>query len=245
MRSRGEDVGGGSAAWIVLRHSSIEGLGLLGTVLRDLGIQHRSLDASRGEPLPKEVPGGLIVLGGNASLCGDGVPPYVTAECELVERAITNGRPVLGICLGAQMVAQVLGARVYKGERPEVGWGTVALTEDANDDPLFLDQPAALNVFHMHGDTYELPADARQLARSDAYEQQAFSWGSVVYGMQFHLEFTESIVERLVADPESHAYIEKAGTDPAALAAAAADRVAAMTSVAQDVFERYFQHCGV
>jgi GMP synthase (glutamine-hydrolysing) len=102
-----------------------------------------------------------------------------------------------------------------------------------------------LDVFHLHGDTYDLPADAHHLARSDRYEQQAFEWGGIVYGLQFHLEFTESIFERLAADPESARYMREAGLDPAAVAVESQTRVAEVADLAQDLFRAYFQHCGV
>jgi len=247
MRSGGEDGAEGSASWIVLRHSAAEGLGLLGNVLRELGIHHRKLDLAGGQPPPKDMRsvGGLIVLGGSMAAYQVDRHPFLKDELALIEQAITAGRPALGICLGAQLIAQVLGSRVYAGSEPEVGWGTVTLTDDARDDPLLLDQGPTLDVFHLHGDTYDLPADAHQLARSDRYEQQAFEWGGIVYGLQFHLEFTESIFERLVADSDSARYLREAGIDPTALAGEAQSRVAEIADVSQDVFRAYFQHCGV
>lgn len=246
MRSRDEEDAGNSS-WIVLRHSSLEGVGLLGTVLRDHGIHHRGLDLYRGEPAPKDVRtvGGLIVLGGAMGLHEVEKFPFLKAELQFVERTITAGRPVLGICLGAQMIAQVLGARVYAGERREVGWGTVTLTDDAADDPVFTDSSPPLEVFHMHGDTYELPADATHLARSDQYEQQAFGWGDVVYGLQFHLEFTESMIQRLTSDAEAVRYLRDNGASPEQVLAEAPERIARIGEAAQRIFGNYFAQCGL
>jgi GMP synthase (glutamine-hydrolysing) len=246
MPSRGRDGPGGSASWLVIRHSVHEGLGLLGTVLRDRGIQHRTVDLASGDVGPKDLrgAGGVIILGGAASVSEMDAHPYLADECALIDQAITAGRPVLGICLGAQLIAHVLGARVYRGKQREVGWGTVRLTSEAADDPLFLECPSIMNVFHMHGDTYDLPSDAHQLARSDLYEQQAFEWGAQVYGLQFHLEFTDAMVERLMTDPEARAYVAEAGADPDALATEAPTRVESITANAQEVFDRFFERCG-
>ena len=248
MPHQGEDsASGAGTSWLVLRHTQVEGLGLLGTVLRDLGIHHRSLDLTRGEPPPKDLRGvgGLIILGGPMAAYETERHPFLTTEYALVERAITAGRPVLGICLGAQVIAQVLGAPVFAGERREVGWAPITLTEDGRDDPLFAGGDDALTVFHLHGDTYELPADAINLARSDLYEQQAFRWGDLVYGFQFHIEFTEAIIGRLAADPESKRYITEAGVDPEQLTAQTPNRVRDLTDVTQRVFTNYFQQCGL
>ncbi|HWP67631.1 MAG TPA: gamma-glutamyl-gamma-aminobutyrate hydrolase family protein [Candidatus Limnocylindria bacterium] len=237
----------GNSAWIVLRHSPLEGVGLLGTVLRDYGIHHRGLDLYRGEPAPKDTRsmGGLIVLGGAMGLHQVEQFPFLKTELQLVERTITAGRPVLGICLGAQMIAHALGARVFPGERREVGWGTVMLTAEAADDPVFGDSPSPLEVFHLHGDTYELPPDARHLARSDVYEQQAFEWGGVVYGLQFHLEFTESMIQRLTSDPEAARSLRESGVAPEKLLAEAAERTARIGEAAQRIFSNYFRQCGL
>lgn len=247
MRSRGQEGTGGSAPWLVVRHSAHEGLGLLGTVLREAGIQHRTVDFTNGDTAQPELrgAGGLIILGGAASVCELARYPYLADECRLVEQALTGGRPVLGICLGAQLLAHVLGARVYHGARREVGWGTVQLTADARQDPLFADAPGDdLAVFHLHGDSYDLPADARQLARSDLYEQQAFEWGAQVYGFQFHLEFTDTMVARLMADPETRTYVQEAGADPDQLAAVATEHAQRMAEPAREIFRRFFETCG-
>jgi len=247
--ARGEDAeaSGEGTSWLVLRHAQAEGVGLLGNALREVGIHHRYLDLGRGEPVPRDLRGvgGLIILGGPQAAYELDRYPFLKAESALVERALTAGRPVLGICLGAQLIAQTLGARVYAGERREVGWAPVTLTDDAQDDPLLAGVDPTLTVFHFHGDTYELPPDAHNLARSKVYEQQAFRWGDLVYGFQFHLEFTETIISRLASEPDSRRYIEEAGVDPQKLAAESASRVRELTEVANSVFASYFRQCGL
>ena len=104
---------------------------------------------------------------------------------------------------------------------------------------------AELSVFHFHGDTYELPPDARNLARSALYEQQAFRWGDLVYGFQFHLEFTESIIGRLASEPESQRYIREAGVDPERLVAETPQHVRRLADVTHRVFTEYFRQCGL
>jgi GMP synthase (glutamine-hydrolysing) len=246
-RRGGDDSSGEGTFWLVFRHSQAEGLGLLANALREHGVHHRYLDLSKGEPPPRDFRpvGGLIVLGGPMAAHEADRHAFLGLESELIERALTSGRPVLGICLGAQLIAQVLGARVYRGERREVGWAPVTLTDDGGDDPVFGDAGNQVNVFHMHGDTYELPADAKNLARSPLYEQQAFRWGDLVYGLQFHLEFTDTIIGRLAAEPESREFISGAGVDPSRLIAETPARLRELAPVAQRVFSNFFSQCGL
>src|SRR4029453_9005459 len=230
---------------IVLRHAAAEGLGLLANALRDYGVHHRYLDVARGDALPKDIRtvGGVIVLGGPIAAYDTDQHPFLKTESTFVEKAIEAGRPVLGVCLGAQLIAQVLGARVYAGERREVGWGPVELTDDGRDDPLFLGLGDSFTVFHLHGDTYELPPDSSNLARSAAYEQQAFRWGDTVYGFQFHLEFTEPTIQRLATEPQSQEYITGAGVDPKQLVAETATRVSELSEAATGGLRGSLQQC--
>jgi len=248
MPRRGEDGdASGGSSWLVLRHAAAEGLGLLANALRDVGVHHRTCDAHRGDPLPRDLRGigGLIVLGGPQAAYDAERLPWLRNELGLVEKAITAGRPVLGVCLGAQMIAQVLGAKVAPGPVREVGWLPVRLTDDGMDDPCFGGNDRELTVFHFHGDTYELPPDGVNLATSERYEQQAFRWGDTVYGLQFHLEYTEPIIQRLTTEPDSQAWITAAGADPKRIAAESAARVQDLTDTASRVFASYFQQCGL
>jgi GMP synthase (glutamine-hydrolysing) len=246
-RDEDADASGEGTSWLVLRHAQAEGIGLLGNALRERRIHHRALDIARGEPVPKDLRGvgGLIVLGGPMGAYEQDKHAFLRAETALLEKAIAAGRPVLGICLGAQLIAQVLGARVYPGEKREVGWAPVTLTADGRDDPLFAGGDASLTVFHLHGDTYELPPDAANLATSTVYEQQAFRWGEIVYGFQFHLEFTESIITRLAQEPDSQRYMTEAGADVKQIIADTPGHVRDLTDTAQRVFEAYFSQCGL
>jgi GMP synthase (glutamine-hydrolysing) len=249
MARRGEDgdASGEGTSWLVLRNAPAEGLGLVANAMRDYGVHHRYLDPPRGDALPKDLRGigGLVVLGGPQAAYDVDKHAWLAAEVALIERAVTAGRPVLGICLGAQLIAQVLGSRVYAGERREVGWHPIRLTDDGKDDPLFFGAPEELTVFQLHGDTYELPPDAVNLATSSAFEQQAFRWGELVYGFQFHMEFTDAIIGRLATEADSQRYITEAGVDPKQLVADSPKHVAALTEVAEQVFGRFFQQCGL
>ena len=231
-RRGGDDSSGEGTFWLVFRHTQAEGLGLLANALREHGVHHRYLDLARGEPPPRDFRpvGGLIVLGGPMAAYEADRHRFLSIEIELIERALTSGRPVLGI---------------YRGERREVGWAPVTLSDDGVDDPVVGGAADHLNVFHMHGDTYELPPDAKHLARSPLYEQQAFRWGDLVYGLQFHLEFTDTIIGRLVVEPESREFITGGGVDPSRLVAETPARLRELAPVAQRVFSNFFSQCGL
>jgi GMP synthase-like glutamine amidotransferase len=145
------------------------------------------------DPLPElDTATALVVMGGPMSVC-DG-EPRLGAEVALLHEALTRGLPVLGVCLGAQLLASACGARVYRGDRgQEVGLGSVRLTVPARDDPLFEGCGENLDVLHWHGDTFDLPRGACHLASSDIYPNQGFRMGCA-YGLQFHLEVDAALL---------------------------------------------------
>ena len=145
---------------------------------------HEDLAISQGEA--------LVVLGGLMSV--NDPLPWLRQEERYLMRAISSDVPVLGVCLGAQLLARCLGARVYAMERKEIGWHPVHLTEAGRDDPLFRGLPAEETVFQWHGDAFDLPHGSEKLASSDLCPNQAFRHGSNLYGIQFHPEVTPEII---------------------------------------------------
>ena len=133
----------------------------------------------------------LIFLGGPMSVNDD--LPYLAREMEWIRQAVAQRRPVLGICLGAQLIARALGATVRSNAAKEIGWYDLRFTDAAASDPLF--QGLSLEtVFHWHGETFDLPPGAELLASSELCRNQAFRLGDGVYGLQFHLEVTPEMI---------------------------------------------------
>jgi GMP synthase (glutamine-hydrolysing) len=178
---------------IAFRHVPFEHLGLIATVLAERGIACRYADIFDQALGPQawESAAALIFMGGPMSV-NDSLP-FIRQELRLIERAVMGGKPVLGVCLGAQLIARALGARVYRNPVKEIGWALVWWREAARSDPLFqgLSEPEVL--FHWHGETFDLPAGAAWLASSDACPHQAFRAASA-YGLQFHLEVTPEMI---------------------------------------------------
>lgn len=185
---------------LVLQHAQSEGPYEIAAALDRAGIPVRVVRADLGEPVPADLPGvsALVVMGGPMSARSDDGFPTRRAEMELVRDALSGGVPVLGVCLGAQLLAAAAGGRVIPGEGLEIGWSPIRLVDDAASDPLFAGLPEKLTVLHWHGETYELPEGAVRLAGSEMYPQQAFRIGDSAWGMQFHLEVDAGAVDAFV-----------------------------------------------
>jgi GMP synthase-like glutamine amidotransferase len=140
----------------------------------------------------------LVVLGGTMSVWEEDKHPWLTAEKRFLEVLIKVGKPVLGICLGAQLLADVLGARTYAGERKEIGWHRVEATSESRAHPVGAALPSAFETFLWHGDSFDIPEGATHIARSRAFESQAFLWNRVL-ALQFHLEVRRDWVGRIAA----------------------------------------------
>ncbi|MGB3299389.1 MAG: type 1 glutamine amidotransferase [Phormidesmis sp.] len=151
------------------------------------------------EPLPLvEDIDWLIVMGGPMNIYEDEKYPWLTEEKRFIERAIEQDKTVVGICLGSQLIADVLGAKVYQGQYKEIGWFPIQMTDVAKKSSVFSSLPQNLTVFHWHGDTFNLPKGATHLAYSEGCQNQAFSYNQKVLGLQFHLESTKDSVQQII-----------------------------------------------
>jgi GMP synthase (glutamine-hydrolysing) len=193
----------------------------------------------RGEPVPADLRGmaGLVVMGGPMGVYEAEVHPHLLAEQRLIESALRLELPVLGVCLGSQLLAATLGARVAPGPRKEIGWFPVTCTEAARTDPLFAAAPATFTALHWHGDAFDLPSDATSLARSELTPHQAFRWGKAAHGLLFHLEATLEQVDsmaQLFAEE-----LEGAAVDAGALRVRAREAVIETQATATTVFDAW------
>jgi GMP synthase (glutamine-hydrolysing) len=179
---------------VALRHVAFEDLGTLEDLLAARGFAVHYLEAGRDDLAAVGDPDLLVMLGGPIGAYEDDAYPFLAAETALVERRLRSGRPVLGICLGAQIMARALGARVYPAGVKEIGWASIALTEAGRASCLA--PLAGAPVLHWHGDTFDLPAGAARLASSALVENQAYAWGTAALALQFHIEVKAREVER-------------------------------------------------
>jgi GMP synthase (glutamine-hydrolysing) len=173
---------------LVLQHIACEPPAAFEDELRSRGLELLRVELDEGDALPdwREFPA-IVVMGGPMGAYEEDEHPWLAAEKRLLREAVEADVPVWGVCLGAQLLAGALGARVYPGERPEVGLLPVELTSAASSDPVFAEAPSSFPTLQWHGDTFDLPEGATLLASSPAYPNQAFRIGRS-YALQFHIE---------------------------------------------------------
>jgi GMP synthase (glutamine-hydrolysing) len=170
-------------------------------VLDDAGVAMRVVRLDRGEVLPPpEHLGGLAVMGGAMGVHDTDQFPWLETERRALAAAVAAGLPVLGICLGAQQLAAALGASVTTGPDPEIGVGAVALTPAGRADPVLGPEGDRVAVIQWHGDTFDIPDGALQLATGDRYPNQAFRFGPLAYGFQFHIEVDDAMARAWAPD---------------------------------------------
>jgi len=183
---------------LVFQHVPFEPLGTLDPLLKNAGFRIRYVNFARN---PNQVPSldgysALIILGGPMNVDQIHDYPNLATEVSLIQDALDRGISILGVCLGAQLLARALGSPVKPDHAREIGWYDVDLTAQGAADPVLSAFGARQQVFQWHEDAMELPAAAVHLASSEACEVQAFRFGDSAYGFQFHLEVDRSLIER-------------------------------------------------
>jgi GMP synthase (glutamine-hydrolysing) len=226
---------------LVLQHAGCEPPGVYEDELLARRIPFVRVLLDDGEELPDwRAYAAIVAMGGSMSVNDESDHPWLVVEKRLIGEAVSAGTPFWGVCLGAQLLAASLGARVSRGERAELGVLSVELTAAAASDPVFAGAPASFQTLQWHGETYELPSGAVQLARSRSYEQQAFVAGRA-YALQFHLEVDAALAGEWMAVP---AFVEELrevhGEDaPPALLAAVQGAERETSSLARRLFVRW------
>jgi GMP synthase-like glutamine amidotransferase len=179
---------------LVLQHIACEPPGVYEDVLNEQGATIHRVELDEGDSLPDwRAFDAIVAMGGPMGALDDDEHPWLTDEKRLIADAVRSGLPFWGVCLGVQLLAASLGARVYPGPAPEVGVLPVLLTDEALADPVFAGTPRELLSLQWHGDTFDLPDGATRLAGSPAYPNQAFRVGADAYGVQFHLEVSPAL----------------------------------------------------
>jgi GMP synthase-like glutamine amidotransferase len=182
---------------LIIKHVEIEGPGLIEDCLQEEKIPYQILNLESGIRLPKiDDLSAIVILGGPMNVYEEDRYPFLKEENLFIEEGIQRGKPVLGICLGAQLIAKALGARISKAAVKEIGWYDISLTQVGTEDPFFSKLPKTFPVFQWHEDTFDLPPAGKLIATSNPILHQAFSYGENAYGLQFHLEVTEEMIRR-------------------------------------------------
>jgi len=237
---------------LAVRHVAHEGLGTIGDALGRKDVPTEIVDASAGLPgFDAKMWSGLVVMGGPMNVDEVEKYPFLAEEVKWLERAVAARLPVLGVCLGSQLLAKALGSRVYPNKIKEIGWYEVELLQAAEDDTLFggitksdAHYGRRMTVFQWHGDTFDLPPGAARLAQSEQCENQAFRYGPAAYGLQFHLEVTAEIIESWLCEGGNCG--ELAGLtyiDPAVIRRQTPVKLPGMERMGRMVFERFAGLC--
>jgi GMP synthase (glutamine-hydrolysing) len=243
---------------IVIQHVEMEGPERIGDLLREREIAVEIRQVFAGDPVPAAIAADelLVVMGGGMGVGDRDDPryPFLDAEIALLARSLADARPILGVCLGSQLLAHASGARVYPNVRTdaagatvrvrEVGWGKVKLLAGARVEPALAGLAAEENVLHWHGDTFDLPPGATHLASTDLCPHQAFRIGPRAFGLQFHVEASAAVARRWAVEDADFVRAAR-GADGTAAIFAESDRLADAARAAGDRMIRNIVGCMV
>jgi len=192
--------------YLIIQNDSREGAGQLMMLIRQRSLMSSTFLGWEADykKMNSDNYCGLIVLGGAQGVYELDEYPYLKDEIDLVKAFIEDKKPVIGLCLGAQIIAKALGGKVLQNSQKEIGWFEIQLEESASNDDLFMMHPEKEMAFHFHGDYFELPPGCISLAKSDMTECQAFKYAENVYGVQFHAEVDKDLIDVMCRSNESY-----------------------------------------
>lgn len=196
---------------LVCQHVPYEILGTLNPKFKEHGFRIRYVNFGRFPHLQPSLEGvdGLVVLGGPMNVDQSADHPHLDYEVIMIQEALQRDIPILGICLGSQLLAKALGAPVAPNPKKEIGWYEIEQTEEGEKDPLFSHFENREKIFQWHGDTFAIPDGAVHLSQSTSCTHQAFRYGDKVYGLQFHLEVDEAMIARWLTVPGNRQELKK------------------------------------
>ena len=235
---------------LVFQHVPYEILGTLDPLLRRGGYRVRYVNFGREPDAEPEVDtekyDGLIILGGPMNVDMTEEYPHLETEVRLIRKMMAQDAFILGICLGAQLIAKSLGATVRKNPEKEIGWYDVTLTEEGKADPVMGHLVDTRSIFEWHGDAYDIPEGAVHLATSPTCADQAFRYGTNVYGFQFHMEVDAALIERWLNTPVYQAEIAATGgrIDPDVIRAQTRENIEQLKALSEQVFDSFLDLMG-
>ncbi len=235
------------ARLLVFQHVAAEPLGTLDALIRARGHRTRFVNFDREPDATPSIDRyrGLIVLGGPMNVEDRHALPHLRTELEVIEQALEADKPVLGICLGAQLLAHVLGGEVRHNGASEIGWHDIETTAQGRTDPVLAPLQSLEKVFQWHSYTFEVPTAAELLATGDICRNQAFRYGESAYGFQFHMEMSEALVHRWLEAPRHAAALAAQGDNSRErIREDTKKHLAKMQGVAAEVFNNFLDIVG-
>ena len=226
---------------LIFRHVSHEGPGYLETFLHRQNLDHSLIRVDQGEPIPDSLDGvsGLIFMGGPMSV-NDSLP-WIPVEIDLIRQALDIDLPVLGHCLGAQLIAKALGEAITPNHPPEIGWLPVSIVDHSADGNWLSDIPREFEAFHWHGETFSLPDGAQHLLRSERCPNQGFTWGKTM-ALQCHIEMTAELVQRWIDNnPEALSNPTATVQSPTQMTARLHERIQQLQAIADKFYLHWIE----